>query len=261
MAARQPRGANRERRMKLADHLREFRNRLIISAIAIVVFSVGGWFVAPFVWDQLREPITVISEAHNSTINYSDISSAFDLTMQIALTVGIVASSPIWLYQILAFIVPGLNRREKKYTFGFFFSAVPLFLAGCATGWYVIPHIVVLLTSFVPSEDASFIDARSYLSFVLKLVIAVGIGFVLPVFLVLLDFIGILTAKSILKAWRWALIVVLLFCGIVTPSTDLLSMFMLAIPLMILYFAAIGVSWINDLSVARREAKLAAELA
>jgi sec-independent protein translocase protein TatC len=261
MATRQKRGANPERRMGWAAHLRELRNRLVISALAILAFSVGGWFVAPFVWDQLRAPITTISEAHNSTINYADISSAFDLTLQIALTVGIVASSPIWLYQLLAFIVPGLNRREKKYTFGFFFSAVPLFLAGCATGWFVIPHIVVLLTSFVPSEDASFIDARSYLSFVLKLVVAVGIGFVLPVFLVLLDFIGILTAKSILKAWRIALIAVLLFCGIVTPSTDILSMFLLAIPLILLYFAAIGVSWVHDRGVARREAKLAAELA
>lgn len=261
MAQRPSRGANRERRMSLADHLREFRNRLIISAVAIMLFAIGGWFVAPFVWDALRAPITTIGAAHNATINYPDISSAFDLTLQIAVTVGIVASSPIWLYQILAFIVPGLDKREKKYTLGFFFSAIPLFLGGCATGWFVIPHVVVLLTSFVPAEDASFIDARTYLGFVLKLVVAVGIGFVLPVFLVLLDFIGILTARSILKAWRWAVIVIVLFCGIVTPSTDLLSMFLLAVPLVILYFLAIAVAWIHDRGVARREAALAAEIA
>lgn len=261
MAQRPPRGANRERRMSFADHLREFRNRLVISAIAIMLFSIGGWFVAPYVWDALRAPITTIGAAHNATINYSDVSSAFDLTLQIAAAVGIVASSPIWLYQVLAFFVPGLNRREKKYTLGFFFSAVPLFLAGCATGWFVIPHVVVLLTSFVPKEDASYIDARIYLSFVLKLILAVGIGFVLPVFLVLLDFIGILTARSILKAWRWAVVVIVLFCGIVTPSTDVLSMFLLAVPLVILYFLAIGVSWLHDRGVARREAALAAELA
>ena len=100
-------------------------------------------------------------------------------------------SSPIWLYQIFAFLVPGLTRSEKRYTFGFFFTAVPLFLAGCFAGWFVLPHIVELMTSFVPQQDASYFDAKYYLDFVLKLVLAIGIAFVLPVFLVLLNFVGV----------------------------------------------------------------------
>ncbi len=247
--------------MSLAEHLRELRNRLFISALAIAIASIGGWLIGGFVWDALRQPIATIGEAHNATINYSDISSAFDLRLQIAVTVGIVAACPVWLYQIFAFIVPGLSGREKKYVFGFFFSAVPLFLAGCATGWFAVPRVVVLMTSFVPSEDASFIEARTYLGFVLKLVIAIGIGFVLPVFLVLLNFIGILTAKAILKGWRWAVLLVFLFCAIFTPSTDIISMFLLAIPILALYFVAAGIAWLHDRSAARAADKISAELA
>ena len=100
----------------------------------------------------------------------------------------------MWLYQIFAFLVPGLTRREKQYTFGFFFTAVPLFLAGCAAGWYVLPHVVELMTSFAPAEDAAFINAQNYFDFVLKLVVAIGIAFVLPVFIVLLNFAGVISA-------------------------------------------------------------------
>jgi sec-independent protein translocase protein TatC len=246
--------------MSLAQHLYELRKRLFISAIAILLLSIAGWFVADYVWDALREPITTIGKAHNATINYPNITAAFDLKFQIAVTVGIVAASPVWLYEIFAFIVPGLKRRERRYIFGFFFTAIPLFLAGCAAGWFVLPRIVVLLTSFVPTEDASFIDARDYLGFVLKLVLAIGVAFVLPVFLVLLNFIGILSAKSIIKGWRVALLLIFLFCAIATPAADIISMFLLAIPMVLLYFAATIVALLHDRAAERRAAELDTQL-
>ena len=114
----------------------------------------------------------------------------------------------MWLYQIFAFFMPALSRTEKQYTFGFFFTAVPLFLAGCAAGWYVLPHVVELMTSFAPPDDAAFINAKDYFQFVLKLVLAIGIAFVLPVFLVLLNFAGVISATSIIGSWRWAILVI-----------------------------------------------------
>jgi sec-independent protein translocase protein TatC len=138
---------------------------------------------------------------------------------------------------------------------------VPLFLAGCAAGWFVVPHIVQLLTSFAPSQDTAFIQAKDYFDFVLKLVLAIGIAFVLPVFLVLLNFVGVLSAKSIIRSWRWALLVIILFTAIATPSADIISMFLLAIPMVVLYFAAAGVSWIHDRRVARAAMRLESELA
>lgn len=253
MAARFRGGKNREGRMTLGDHLLELRKRLYIAAASILVGMVGGWFIADFLLNVLRGPIYTIAEAQNrvATLNYDGISSAFDLKLQIALTIGIVASSPIWLYQIWAFFMPGLTRREMKYTLGFLLSAIPLFLLGCWAGFTVFPNIVALMTSFAPSQDSAIITAKTYFDFVLKLVLVVGVAFVLPVFLVLLNFAGVLSAKKILKSWRVAILLIVLFTAIATPAADVLSMFMLAIPMIVLYFTAAGLAWLHD----RRKAK------
>ena len=248
MAARQTKASKREGKMSLGGHLVELRKRLYLSALFIVSGSVAGWFAADFLLAQLREPIFLVASSQDrvATLNYDGITSAFDLKLQIAFTVGIVISSPFWLYQIWAFFMPGLTKREMKYTLGFMLSAIPLFLAGCAAGWYVYPHIVALMTSFAPSDDATIITAKTYFDFVLKLVLVVGVAFVLPVFLVLFNFAGLLSAQSIIKSWRIAVLVITLFTAIATPAADVLSMFLLAIPMVLLYFAAAGIAWLHD---------------
>ncbi|HEY0261345.1 MAG TPA: twin-arginine translocase subunit TatC [Lacisediminihabitans sp.] len=248
--------------MSLGQHLLELRKRLFIAAIAIVVLSIAGWFAADFVWSALRQPIAAIAlaEHRDAKINYPNLTSAFDIRLQISITIGIVAASPVWLYQIFAFLVPGLTRQEKRYTFGFFFTAVPLFLLGCAAGWYVVPHIVQVLISFVPQQDATFVGAKDYLTFVLKLMLALGVAFVLPVFLVLLNFIGILTGKNIIRSWRWAILLIFVFCAIATPSADVGSMFLLAAPMIVLYLAAATVAIWHDRILAKRADALTAGL-
>jgi sec-independent protein translocase protein TatC len=239
--------------MSLGQHLLELRKRLVISALAILAFSVGGWFVRGYVLTALRAPIAVLAGSHHAAdLNYTTVGEAFDVQLQIAFVVGIVASSPIWLYQTLAFIVPGLTGREKRYTFGFLFTAVPLFLAGCAAGWLIFPHIVAVLGSFVPAQDTALISARDYLGFILKLVLAIGIAFVLPVFLVLLNFLGILSGRAIIHSWRWAILLIFVFCAIATPSADVGSMFILAAPIIVLYLTAALIAILHDRGVARR---------
>jgi Twin arginine targeting (Tat) protein translocase TatC len=260
MVARENRGANRERRMSLGQHLVELRKRLFRSAIGIVLGAVGGFILSDGILSMLADPISLVAKSRNATLNFSAVTSSFDLKMQIAIYVGIFLSSPIWLYQLFAFLVPGLTGKEKRYTFGFFFTAVPLFLAGCVAGWLVLPHIVVLLSSFAPTDSASIMDAKDYLNFVLKLVLAVGVAFVLPVFLVLLNFLGIVTAKGILKSWRVAILAITLFTAIATPAADPFSMFLLAIPMIILYFLAVGVSFWHDAIAAKKARRLETEL-
>ena len=260
MAAREKRGADRDRRMSLGQHLIELRKRLFRSALGVLLGAIVGWFVYPWVWDGLRAPIEIIAKSRNAVLNYQGITTAFDVHMQIAIYVGVFVSSPIWLYQIFAFLVPGLTGKEKRYTFGFVFTAIPLFLAGCAAGWFVVPHIVILLNSFVPSQDASFIEAKDYLGFVLKLILAVGVAFVLPVFLVLLNFVGILPGRTILKGWRIAILTITLFTAIATPAADPFSMFLLAIPMVFLYFVAVGVAYWHDVLTARKTKRLEADL-
>ena len=147
VAARSKRGAEPRRPDVAGPALVELRKRLFRSAhrdrrrarsAAGSSPTSSGMRCARRSWRSPRP--------HNAALNYTDITAAFDLQIQIAFTIGIVISSPVWLYQIFAFLVPGLTGREKRYTFGFFFTAVPLFLAGCAAGWLVFPHIVELLT-------------------------------------------------------------------------------------------------------------------
>ncbi|CAN5136566.1 twin-arginine translocase subunit TatC [soil metagenome] len=250
--------------MSLGEHLVELRKRLFRGALAVIAGAIGGWFLYDFVWDALRAPISQLVVAQNGNpakiaLNYTSITGAFDVRLQIAIAVGLVISSPIWLYQIFAFLVPGLTGREKRYTFGFLFSAIPLFLAGCAAGWYVLPHIVTLMYSFVPTGASTFYETKYYLDFVLKLVLATGIAFVLPVFLVLLNFVGILPGTTILRGWRWAVLAITLFTAIATPAADVFSMFLLAVPMVFLYFVAVGISLLHDRGAAKRTARFEAE--
>lgn len=244
--------------MSLGEHLLELRRRLGVIGISIVVAAVGGWFLADPVWAALSDPIVEIAQERNrdADINYTSVTEAFDTKVQIALVLGIVMAAPVWLYQIWAFFVPALMRKERRYALGFLSAAVPLFFAGVTLGWFVLPNIVILLTSFAPEQSSTLLTARVYLDFTLKLVIAVGVGFVLPVFLVLLNVIGVLSAKAIIHGWRWAVVVIALFTALVTPAADVVSMVVLAIPMVMLYFLAAAIAWLHD----RRRDKKAAKL-
>ena len=262
MAKRPRKGDDPERRMSLAEHLIELRRRLTISAVAILIGAIGGFFVAEKVIDLLIEPINAVAEDRNIRLTYTMLTEQIDLMFQIAFVLSILATSPIWLYQVLAFFVPGLTKRERKYTLGFLFTAVPMFLGGGFVGLLIFPHMVALLTGFSSNALATTnLSARPYYDFVIKLVLAVGVAFVLPVFLVLLNFLGVISAKAILKGWRVAILVITVFCATATPATDLVSMFILAVPMVLLYFAAAGVALWHDRGVAKRESQLEAELA
>ncbi len=262
MAKRPQRGGDPERRMSLAQHLVELRRRLTIVAIAVLVGGVVGFWLCDWAIKLLLVPIQAVAEDRKIQLAFTTLTEQFDLKFQIAIALSLLGTSPIWLYQIFAFLVPGLTKREKRYTLGFFFTAVPMFLGGGLVGLLIFPHMVALLTGF--SSDAlavTNLSARPYYDFVIKLVLAVGVAFVLPVFLVLLNFLGVVSAQSILKGWRVAILIITLFCATATPAADLVSMFLLAIPMVVLYFAAAGVAVWHDRGVARREAALEAELA
>lgn len=242
--------------MTLGEHLVEFRRRLVVSALAIGVTSVVGYLLADAVWATLAAPLHNVANLSGrlAEINYTSISEAFDTRLSIALTVGLVFASPIWLWQVWAFITPALVRRERRLVLGFVCSAVPLFIAGCAAGWWVFPHVVELMTSFAPAGSTTLLTARYYLDFSIKFILAIGVGFVLPVFLVLLSFAGILSGRAILSAWRWAIVAIITFTALATPAADLVSMFLLAIPMIALYFLAALLATIRDRRVARATA-------
>ena len=246
--------------MSLGEHLLELRKRLGIIGLSIILAAIGGWFLADPVWSALSDPIMEIAKERNrdAEINYTTVTEAFDTKIAIAVVLGIVMAAPVWLYQAWAFFVPALMKRERRLALGFLSAAVPLFLAGVTAGWLVLPNIVVLLTGFAPEQSATLLTAKVYLDFALKLVLAIGVGFVLPVFLVVLNFVGVLEARSIIKGWLVAIIIIALFTAIATPAADVVSMVVLAIPMVVLYFVAAGIATIHDRRAAKRTAQLLA---
>lgn len=240
-------------RMPLSSHLREARTRAARAAIALLAGVVLGYVLSDAILEVLRAPITALAESREASLNYDSITGAFDLKLKIALFAGIAVASPVWMYELFAFLTPGLNRRERKYTFGFLGAAVPLFAAGCATGFLLFPRMVELLASFASTDDSTLLQASYYVDFVLKIVLATGIAFVLPVFLVLLNLIGILSARAIAASWRTVVVLIVLFSATVTPAADVLSMFLIAVPMAMLFGAALLVAWLHDRAQSRRE--------
>jgi len=248
--------------MSLGGHLKELRRRIIIAFVALVLGTAFGWWASDWVFVGLQAPIAAVAaeSGRGAALNFDTIAGSFDLRFQIALVIGAVVSSPIWLWQIWAFLTPGLVKRERAYGIGFLCSAIPLFLGGCVVGWIIMPHIVELFVGFAPADSISNLSARYYYDFVLKLMLATGCGFVLPAILALLNFAGVIKGRTILKGWRIAIIAIVTFTAFATPATDVVSMFLLAVPMLVLYFLAVGIALINDRRRAKREAAfLAAE--
>lgn len=235
--------------MPLADHLRELRSRVVKSAIALVAGAAAGWAIYQRVLNVLREPITLYKAAHpDRTIEtiYTAVTSAFSQRLSVSIFLGVIISSPIWLYQIWAFIVPGLTRREKRLSLAFIGSAVPLFLAGCYVAKFSLPLVIGVLMDFSADGTANLPNLSDYLSFVMRFILGFGFAFLLPVFLVALNLVGVLPAARLAKSWRISIFGILVFSAVMMPTPDPYTMFLLAGPLIVLFFLALVVTKVLD---------------
>jgi sec-independent protein translocase protein TatC len=246
---------DKERRMSLGSHLRELRKRLSWSAGFILAGSVVGWFLFDPVFKILQQPLLDVTERRGieAIVNFGTVVSAFDLRIQISIFLGVILTSPVWLWNFWAFIAPGLKQKEKRYATGFTVAAVPLFLAGTALAWTSLPGFVVVLIGFTPEGSSNVINASEYILFAIRILLIFGIAFVMPVVLVLLNFAGLATGRGILKSWRLALFIIAVVSALATPTAEPMTMFLLMAPLSALYFSAIGIAMAND---KRRERKL-----
>lgn len=228
--------------MALVEHLRELRNRFLVAAVAILVATVPGWSLYNPVMSALITPI----RERGGQVNYQGLTDPFALQLQIAIYIGLFLSSPIWLYEIWAFVVPGLTKREKRTAAAFILTAVPLFLAGTYLAYLTLPKAVEILLGFTPDAGSNIIAADLYLNFTSKFLLAFGLAWLLPIFLVALNLIGVLPAAAMLRVWRFAVIGIFIFAAVMTPTPDPFTMFTLALPMCLLYFLACGVAKLND---------------
>jgi len=249
---------NPEAIMSIGDHLRELRNRLFISAIGITVMAVVGYFLSDKAYQFITYPVDAANAAGaNLNVNFSTLLSSFDTRMRISIWLGVLLSSPLWIYEFFAYVGPGMTRKEKAYTWIFGVVGLILFAAGCALGVWVMPRAVRILTSFIPntSSAAGIMDVSTYLSFMLRLVLAFGIAFLLPEILVALNRLGVMKGRTMLKGWRWAVVGIFTFMAFANPLPDPWSMIFMAIPITGLYFLACFISIRHDKNVAKRRAE------
>ncbi|MER7054785.1 MULTISPECIES: twin-arginine translocase subunit TatC [unclassified Streptomyces] len=256
-----------EGRMPLAEHLRELRNRLAKALLAIVAVTVVAAFFYEEIVNVLTEPILESVGCEKSfeelatsgsepcaQITLNGLLGPFTLALKVSLTAGIVLASPVWLYQLWAFVAPGLHRNEKKYAYAFVATGAPLFLVGAYFAYAVLPTSAKVLIEFTPSDVDNLLPLDELLDLVTRMVIVFGLSFELPLLLVMLNLTGVLSGKRMLGWWRAMMMGITLFAAIATPSTDPLTMIMLAGPIWVLYFAAVIIALLNDRRRSRREA-------
>lgn len=248
--------------MSLADHLREVRYRVIVSVVAIILASLLAaiWYDALY-QVMLRPYLIAVDMLKASNPNLTPttvitgVAEPFIMAMKVCVVAGLVLASPMWLYQIWAFIVPALLAKEKRYALGFLSVAFPLFLLGVVIGYLIMPQGISVLLAFTPSSVpvTNLIDVQSFLELMLRLMVVFGIGFLIPVFVVGLNLVGVLKASSLAKVRTYVLFGIFVFGAAATPSTDPFSMLALSFPMCLLYLGAEVVCRISDRRKARAE--------
>ncbi|WP_396667617.1 twin-arginine translocase subunit TatC [Microbacterium sp. R86528] len=234
--------------MGLMAHLAELKKRLATSFVALILAAIAAFALTDPIIEFLSSPIREIAAERDdlTALSFTTVTAAFDLRIRIAIAVGFIIAGPIWLMQLWLFLVPGLTRREVRWTLGFALSAIPLFAIGCITGMMISPHAIALMASFAPDGSAQLYQSSGYYDFILKLVLAVGIAFVTPVFLVLLHVAGLFNSHQLLRGWRVAVIVATAFAALATPAADVISMLLLATAMIGLYLGAWAVTLIFE---------------
>ncbi len=247
--------------MLLQEHFREFRSRVLWVVVGLLLGAVGGWFLFDPVFNSLAAPIVAMQEAgHQAELNFTTVASAFDMRMRVSLFLGALVTSPWWLYQMWAFVAPGLKRTEKKYVLGFTAATIPLFLLGAAMGWFLLPHAVSIFMSVTPDAAVNFIDARTYLTFSMRLILAFGVAFLFPVVMIGLNMMGIVRGRTFQRGWRWAVVLMFTFAAFANPLPDPWTMIALGIIMTGLYYVAVWLCILHDRRADRRRAARDAEL-
>jgi sec-independent protein translocase protein TatC len=247
--------------MTLFEHLRELRYRLIVSVLAILVGMIVAWFFRYDLLEILQRPyfqaIEALKVKHpdatTSLVNIN-LTSPLALSLKVSALAGAIATAPFWLYQLWAFIVPGLLAKEKKWALIFIAAATPMFVGGVVVAYIVLPKAITVLLSFTQSGVTNLQDINAYLSFLLRLMVVFGLGFLIPLVVLMLNIVGVIKAKQMAKYRSLVIFGTFVFGAVATPSTDPFSMLAVAAPMALLFLAAEVIAHILD----RRKARSAA---
>ena len=242
-------------RMALSDHFRELRARVLKVALTfLVVFVVSLFFFDPL-FDFVYAPYGEAREAlppNSSLPTTSGAGGGLMLYLKLCGFAALIVTCPIWLYQIWAFIMPGLHPSEKRWTRVFVVIAVPLFLVGVILGWLTLPKGLEVLISFNPDALTNLIDFNDYLQFLTRTLLVFGLAFEIPVFVVMLNRAGVVKGKTLAQYRPWIIIGIFVFAAVATPSTDPFTMTIMAVPMVLLYGVSEVMARVHDRRKAER---------
>jgi sec-independent protein translocase protein TatC len=251
-----------EGRMPVIEHLRELRRRLIIVVLIIAAGAVVGWiFYEHPILAILKHPYCAIPAQHRLVsatdpnkceLLFNAPLDGFTIRLKVSFIAGTIITGPLWLYQVWAFITPGLRRNERKYTIIFIITSTLLFVAGVVLAYLVLTKGLSILINSAGSGTAAALTVTSYLNFVTLMLLIFGAAFELPLIVVLANLAGVLSARVLRKSQRIAIFLIFLFAAVATPSTDPFTMCAMAVPMVLLFEAAVLVAVIHDRRKARR---------
>lgn len=228
-------------RMALSDHLRELRARVMRASLIIVLALVGSLFFFHELLDLVMGPYRHAQEilGDDTTIaSTSGVSGGLMVSLKLCGLASVILTSPYWLYQIWAFILPGLHDKERRWSRVFAAIAGPLFLLGVAIGYITLPKGLEVLIGFTPPDTLNITDFGDYLTFFIRTLLVFGISFEIPVFVVLLNAAGIVKGKTLAAYRPWIIVGTFIFAAVATPSADPFTMIFLAMPMCLLFFVS-----------------------
>ncbi|WP_240917223.1 twin-arginine translocase subunit TatC [Nocardioides sp. HDW12B] len=246
-------------KMALADHLREVRGRLLRVLVVLAAAMVVGLFLYDELLEIVRGPYTQAQEALGDEVQtdpvFIGIGAPLLFQLKLAAMAAIVVTSPYWLYQIWAFVLPGLHAHERKWTRVFAAVAGPLFIAGVAVGYYVLPKGLEVLIGFTPGTVQNLVNFGDYFGFFTRMLLVFGVSFEIPLFVIMLNLAGVVSGRALGEYRAWIVVGVFVFAAAATPSTDPFSMLMLALPMTGLFLVSEVIARVVDRR-RRRDASL-----
>jgi sec-independent protein translocase protein TatC len=247
--------------MSVMDHLRELRRRLIAIVIVVAIGAVLGWYLYNPIIHFLEHPYCAVNYRHRfpgtktkgCQLVYSGVLDGFTTRLKVSVIAGAVFTGPLWLYQIWAFITPGLRKNERKYTVIFIITSTILFVGGMTLAYIVLAKGLNILLTQAGSGVQALLTVNDYLSFVTLMLVIFGAAFELPLLVVMANMAGVLSAKVLKKSQRIAVFLIFLFAAVATPSTDPFTMCAMAVPMVVLFEAAVIYAVFHDRRKARRK--------
>jgi len=231
--------------MPLTAHLEELRWRIVKAFVVVMVAFGGCYFYSDRIFEFLTRPLVGLGDSHLQLIG-TGVTEAFFTKLKVAIIAGIFVASPVIFFQIWRFVAPGLYEREKRVALPFSIAASAFFVSGAAfCYWLVFPvAFAFFLGEFTSIGIAAQIRVSEYLTFSTRMLLAFGVTFELPVVTFFLARVGLVTHHMLIAWWRYAIIVIFVAAGVLTPGPDIASQMLMAAPLLVLYVLSIGVAYL-----------------